>query len=106
MPLTAFGGAFANHVDQDGADDHYADHDGLPGGGDIQEIQAVAEDAHDERADQRAADRADTAEKAGAADDHGGDRVEFGAGAGEGKPEFIRPASTIDAAPAIMPLNV
>src|SRR5207302_644587 len=83
--LPAFGGALADDVDQDGADDYYADDDGLPGGGDIEEIQAVAEDAHDEGADQRAAYRADAAEEAGAADNYGGDRVQFGAGAGEGE---------------------
>ena len=40
--------------------------------------EAVAEDADDQRADQRADDRAAAAEQAGAADHHGGDRIEIG----------------------------
>ena len=42
------------------------------------ERQAVAEHADDQRADQRADDRAAAAEQAGAADHHGGDRIEVG----------------------------
>ena len=42
------------------------------------ERQADAEHADDQRADQRAEDRAAAAEQGGAADHHGGDAVEVG----------------------------
>ena len=41
-------------------------------------VQPVAQHAHDQRADQRAEDRAAPAEQARAADHHGGDAVEIG----------------------------
>ena len=47
-----------------------------------EQIETVVHHADDQRADQRAGDAADAAGKAGAADDDGGDRVEFIGNAG------------------------
>src|SRR5262249_53877745 len=71
-------------LDQDGDDDDRADRRALPVGRDIHQIEAVADQHHDEYADQGADHRAAAAEQAGAADHHGGDGVELQAGAGDG----------------------
>src|SRR4051794_28639336 len=64
-------------VEQDGGDDDGADDDLLHEGRDAEQVEAVAEHAHDEGADQRPDERSRAAEQAGAADDGGGDRVQL-----------------------------
>ena len=49
----------------------------LPDVGDADQDQAVGQHGDDQRADQRAPDRADAADEAGAAEDHRGDGVEL-----------------------------
>src|SRR5687768_3869617 len=67
-------------VDEDRRHDDAADHDHLPVRGHIEEVEAVAQEADDQRADQRPGDCPDAAEEAGTADDDGRNRIEFGAG--------------------------
>ena len=52
------------HVDIDGDDDHEADQDLLPERADIVDIEAVAQQAHDQHAGEHAEDRAAAAEEA------------------------------------------
>ena len=63
-------------VDQHRDDDDHADGDELPERLDVDEHQAVLDDGDDESAGDGAGDGARAAEQAGAADDHGGDRIE------------------------------
>src|SRR5215204_5863278 len=65
------------HVDEHGRDDDRADDDLLDEGGDAEEVEAVAQHGHDERADERADDGALAAEQGGPADDGGGDGVQL-----------------------------
>ena len=74
---------FQDRVEQHGDDDHAADDDLLEERRDAQQVEAVAQHAHDQRADQRAAERAFAAHQAGAADHGGGDRVELVVDAGD-----------------------
>src|SRR5690242_20466761 len=63
-------------VDHHRDDDDDADRDELPERLDIDEHQAELDHRDDQRADHRADDGAGAAEQAGAADHHGGDRIE------------------------------
>src|SRR5690349_7241880 len=63
-------------VDGDGDDDEHAHREGLPEHVESGEREAVAEDADDEGAEERAPHRAAAAEEARAADHDGRDRVE------------------------------
>src|SRR5690606_82124 len=65
-------GSPAPPVDQHGDHDDGADDHLLPVGVDHEQVEAVADDPHDEGADERAQDAALAAGKAGAADDHRG----------------------------------
>ena len=69
--------AFEHRVHEHGADDDAADHDLLEKRRHAQQVQAVAQHAHDKRADQRTRQRAFAAHQAGAADDGGGNGVEL-----------------------------
>src|SRR6478672_5425323 len=64
-------------IEQDRDDDHAADDDLLQERRDAEQVQAVAEHAHDQRADQRAAERALAAHQARAANHRRRDRVEL-----------------------------
>src|SRR3954452_24079607 len=64
-------------VERDRADDHQALDDELPDVRDAEQHEAVGQHGDDQRADQRAPDRADAADEAGAAQDHGRDGVEL-----------------------------
>src|SRR5690606_27246135 len=74
---TSLGAPLAEVVGEDRDEDDDPDDDGLPLGLDRHDPQTVDEDAHDERADERALDRAAAPEERGAADDDGGDRLEL-----------------------------
>src|SRR5260221_574170 len=63
-----------HRVEQHGDHDHAADDDLLEKRRDAEQVEAVAQHAHDQGADQRAAERALAAHQAGAADHSGGDR--------------------------------
>ena len=69
------------------------------------EREAVAEDADDQRAEQRAEDRAAAAEERGAADHHGGDRVEVGGRPACGLTPPMRPISTQPAKAQMKPAS-
>ena len=76
--VTPIGAApLQHHIHQHGADDHHADHHLLKERRHVQQVQPVAQHAHDQRADQRAGQRAFAAEQAGAADHRRGNRVEL-----------------------------
>ena len=64
-------------VEPDREDDDNADDDFLGVGLPAELVGAVAQQRHDQGADQRASDAADTAAQAGAADDDRGDDVQF-----------------------------
>src|SRR3954454_24012388 len=68
-------------IEGDGDQYQHADGEALPDDLDAAELQAVAEDADDEGADQGADHAAPAAEEAGAAEHDGGDRVEVVLGA-------------------------
>lgn len=67
----------AQRVGEDRQRDHPADDDLLPEGGDVEQVQPVADDGEHERTDEGAERAAGTACEAGAADDDGSDRVEL-----------------------------
>ena len=64
-------------VDADGDDDDEAERRLLYRRGHVEHDETALDDLHDERADERLADRAAAAEQAGAADHDGGDRDEL-----------------------------
>ncbi len=64
-------------VDGDGGDDQDALDDVLPVGGDDEQVEAVVQGLDEQQAECGAPDGAAAAEQAGAADDDGGDGVEF-----------------------------
>src|SRR5215471_3414414 len=64
-------------VERDGANDHQAFDNVLPDVGHAGQDQPVAHDGNDEGADQRAPDRADTANETGTAENNRSDRVEL-----------------------------
>src|SRR6185312_4582068 len=64
-------------LEQHGGDDDRPDRGPLPIGIDVEEIEAVADEDHDQNADEGADDRAPSAEEARPANHHAGDRVEL-----------------------------
>src|SRR5262245_44708691 len=72
-------------VEEDREHDDGADQDLLPEHADVVEVQAVADQAHDDDPAEHAQHRAAAAEEAGAADDHGRERLQLGADAGIGE---------------------
>ena len=64
-------------IERHRADDHEPLDDVLPDVGHADEDEPVRQDCDDQRADQRSPDRADAADEAGAAENDGGDRIEF-----------------------------
>src|SRR5829696_7088923 len=64
-------------VERHRADDDEALDNELPDVRDTRQDQPVRQDGNDQRPDQRAPDRADAADEAGAPEDHGGDGVEL-----------------------------
>ena len=65
----------ADRVRQYSQQDYYADNQLLQVGGYVQQVQAVADDDHNDRADERAPYRTEAAEQRGAADNAGCDGV-------------------------------
>src|SRR5262245_43180987 len=72
-----------NRIKQYRDDDDAADHDLLQERRYTEQVQAVPEHAHDQRADQRAAERAFAAHQAGPADHGGGNGIELVHDAGD-----------------------
>src|SRR5690348_17658051 len=70
-------------LQQHGHDDNRADRGALPVRIDIEQVEAVADQHHDQDANESAYDGAASAEKAGPADHHGGDRIELEASRGD-----------------------
>src|SRR5689334_11706653 len=77
-------GSMLQPVNRDGDDNDPARDDLLPAGFEPELGAAVAQDGHDQRADERAEDAALSAGKARAADDDGGDDVQLIAHGGGG----------------------
>src|ERR1700722_8874645 len=73
--------ALTQFVEDDGEQDHDAEHDVLRVGLDVGEVDHVVEAADQERAEELADDRAAAAHHARAADDNGGDRLKLRADA-------------------------
>jgi len=72
----------AQDVDVDSYDDHESDQDHLPEGADVVDVQAIAQEAHDEDAGENAENVAATAEERSPADDHRGDCIQFNSNSG------------------------
>src|SRR5882672_11935564 len=77
--------ATSQDVDVDSENDDDSNQQLLPENTDVHQVQAVAQKPHDEHAREYAEHRAAPAEEAGAADDHGGDRIKLCADSGVGK---------------------
>jgi hypothetical protein len=86
----------ADAVEEDSQDDRATDESALPEGVDAEETEAVADDFDEGGADQGAEGGAGAAGKVGAADDGGGDDLQFHAGADIGG-DGAQPAGPDDA---------
>src|SRR6202020_793959 len=77
MGLTLGGSTAVEGVEADRADEHHADHHLLKGRVEAEQHHARLQRLDDQRADERAIDRADAAGKRGAADDRSRDHVKL-----------------------------